>query len=182
MLERQTPLGAAPPIPVGRVFWPSVHMKWQLEECMTAPASRWACCRQVFLFHSQLYFSALLYFSAVLYFLTVLYLFSFVASVDYPSPAIPAPIIPGTYGRLASSWAGRRWVGWGVMVLVFRWKHGREEAGQEGSDRPDHQGLSLQCQWPAWMSSFFPIISSWPLPASPYCPIIHRGLKWRTRG
>ena len=96
-----------PSIPVWRVFWPIMRMRWQLEEQITAPASRQACCRQVFLLYSQLYFSAVLYFSPMVVF------WSFVVSMDYRSPAIPAPTIPGADGRPASAWQGRWWVEWG---------------------------------------------------------------------
>ena len=66
-----------PSIPVWRIFWPSIQMRWQFKERIRAPASLRAGCRKVFLLHSQLYFSAMLYFSAVLHFSAVLYMFSF---------------------------------------------------------------------------------------------------------
>ena len=39
-----------------RVFWPSMHMRWGLEERIKAPTSWRAPCRQVFILHSKLYF------------------------------------------------------------------------------------------------------------------------------
>ena len=68
-----------PSIAVWRVFWPSMHMMWQLGERITDPASLRAGCRKVFLLHSDVYFSAVLHFSVVLY------LFNFVVNMEYRS-------------------------------------------------------------------------------------------------
>ena len=45
-----------PSIPVWRIFWPSMHMMWQLEERITDPASLRAGCRKVFVFSLQCVF------------------------------------------------------------------------------------------------------------------------------
>ena len=96
-----------PSIAVWRVFWPSMHMMWQLEERITDPASLRAGCRKVFLLHCDVYFSAVLNFSVVLY------LFNFVVNMYYWSPVFPA----------AAAWLGRRWCLWecgGSLCLVYR--------------------------------------------------------------
>ena len=81
MLEQQTPHPSEFPqtrsllqwLPLNHLysrmksFWWSMHLRWQLEEQITAPASLRAGCRKVFLLHSQLYFSPVLNFSFVLY-------------------------------------------------------------------------------------------------------------------
>ena len=45
--------------PLWRVFCSSMHMKWQLEEIITAAASLRTGCRKVFILHSDVYFSAI---------------------------------------------------------------------------------------------------------------------------
>ena len=140
MLERPSPCPSDFPQPsslllwlpldpstaVWRVFWPSMHMRWQLEERITDPASLRAGCRKVFLLHSDVYFSPVLYFSVVLY------LFNFVVIMDYRSQAFPA----------AAAWLGRRWGLWecgGSLCLVHR-RVVRPIPGQELTAAWHHPG------------------------------------------
>ena len=162
-----------PSIAVWRVFWPSMHTMWQLEERITDPASLRAGCRKVFLLHSDVYFSPVLHFSVVLY------LFNFVVNMDYRSPVFESVgdhcvLCTGEESGLyqARNWqppgiilAGEEVGGVRCSVPVWAWTK-RSWSGRCRPSRPSRTSTPVSL-WPAWLSSLPPLLSSWPHPASP---------------